>query len=122
MFVRRIAGLDHVEEAIGRATEMGKPILYVPGIGTMADGLRQMGIKIDESEDGAEIHYGEPTGATVDSHGDHRVAMAFAVAGTIADAAVRICNVDAVNTSFPAFSDVMDALGANVTEGPSINT
>ena len=91
-------------------------------IGTMADGLRQMGIKIDESEDGAEIHYGEPTGATVDSHGDHRVAMAFAVAGTIADAAVRICNVDAVNTSFPAFSDVMDALGANVTEGPSINT
>ena len=91
-------------------------------IGAMADGLRQMGIKIDESEDGVEIHYGEPTGATVDSHGDHRVAMAFAVAGTIADAAVRIRNVDAVNTSFPAFSDVMDALGANVTEGPSINT
>jgi hypothetical protein len=37
LFVRRIAGLDHVEEAIGRATEMGKPILYVPGLGYMSD-------------------------------------------------------------------------------------
>ena len=37
LFVRRIAGLDHMEEAIGRATEMGKPILFVPGIGSMAD-------------------------------------------------------------------------------------
>ena len=91
-------------------------------ISAMADGLRHMGIRIDESEDGAEIHYGEPSGATVDSHGDHRVAMAFAVAGTIAESAVRIRNIDAVNTSFPGFSDVMDALGVNLTEGPSINT
>lgn len=37
LFIRRIAGLDHVEEAIGRATEMGKPILFVPGIGYMSD-------------------------------------------------------------------------------------
>ena len=37
LFVRRIAGLDHVEEAIGRATEMGKPILYVCGLGYMSD-------------------------------------------------------------------------------------
>lgn len=37
LFVRRIAGLDHVEEAIGRATEMGRPILYVMGIGAMSD-------------------------------------------------------------------------------------
>jgi hypothetical protein len=36
LFIRRIAGLDAVEESVGRATEMGKPILYVPGIGGMA--------------------------------------------------------------------------------------
>lgn len=36
LFIRRIAGLDAIDEAIGRATEMGKPIFYVPGIGTMA--------------------------------------------------------------------------------------
>jgi len=36
-FVRRIAGLEAVEEAVGRATEMGKPILYVPGLSTLDD-------------------------------------------------------------------------------------
>ena len=37
LFVRRIAGLDHVEEAIGRATEMGRPILYCTGLGGVSD-------------------------------------------------------------------------------------
>ncbi len=36
LFIRRIAGLDAIDEAIGRATEMGKPIFYVPGIGQMS--------------------------------------------------------------------------------------
>ena len=37
LFIRRIPGLDALDEAVGRATEMGKPILYVPGLGTMSD-------------------------------------------------------------------------------------
>ncbi len=37
LFIRKIAGLETVEEAVGRATEMGKPILYVPGLGDMDD-------------------------------------------------------------------------------------
>ncbi|MEO0102271.1 MAG: fibronectin type III domain-containing protein [candidate division WOR-3 bacterium] len=37
LFIRRISGLDAVEEAVGRATEMGKPILYIPGLGSIAD-------------------------------------------------------------------------------------
>jgi hypothetical protein len=37
MFIRRIAGLDAVEEALGRATEMGRPTLYVPGLSTIED-------------------------------------------------------------------------------------
>jgi len=37
LFVRRISGLDAVEEAVGRATEMGRPIVYVPGLGSIAD-------------------------------------------------------------------------------------
>ncbi len=91
-------------------------------IGAMAEGLRQMGIKVDESEDGAEIHYGEPSGATIDSHGDHRVAMSFAVAATIADSAVRVRNIDAVDTSFPGFSDVMSSLGVSVNRAQSKRT
>ncbi len=37
MYLRPIAGIEAIDEAIGRATEMGKPILYVPGLGTIAD-------------------------------------------------------------------------------------
>lgn len=37
LFIRKIAGLDAIDEAVGRATEMGKPILFVPGISTMSD-------------------------------------------------------------------------------------
>ena len=37
LFVRKIAGLDAVDEAIGRATEMGKPVLYIPGLSTISD-------------------------------------------------------------------------------------
>jgi 3-phosphoshikimate 1-carboxyvinyltransferase len=88
-------------------------------ISVMADGLRQMGIRIDESEDSAEVRYGEPTGATVDSCGDHRVAMSFAVAGTIADAEVRVRNVDAVDTSFPGFAEVLRTLGVRLNTEPS---
>ncbi len=37
LFIRRISGLDAVEEAVGRATEMGRPILYIPGLGGVSD-------------------------------------------------------------------------------------
>lgn len=37
LFIRRIAGLDAIDEAVGRCTEMGKPTLYVPGISTISD-------------------------------------------------------------------------------------
>jgi 3-phosphoshikimate 1-carboxyvinyltransferase len=84
-------------------------------IGAMAEGLRRMGIKVDESRDGAEVHYGEAAGTTIDSYGDHRVAMSFAVAATIADAEVRIRNVDAVDTSFPGFTDVLGSLGVELS-------
>ncbi len=84
-------------------------------ITVMAEGLRQMGINIDESEDGAEIHGGELTGGTVDSYGDHRVAMAFAVAATVAKAALRVRNTNAVDTSFPGFTAVLGSLGANLS-------
>lgn len=84
-------------------------------ISAMANGLQQMGIKVDVSEDGAEIHYGEPSGAIIDSYGDHRVAMSFAVAATIADSVVRVRNIDAVDTSFPGFSEVLGSLGVSIS-------
>ncbi len=46
LFIRKIAGLAAVEEAVGRATEMGRPILYIPGLSTMADVATIAGLNI----------------------------------------------------------------------------
>jgi len=72
-------------------------------IATMAAGLRALGIRVDEAPDGATVHGGRLQGGRVDSHGDHRVAMAFAVAGQCAAGEVRIGDVANVATSFPGF-------------------
>ncbi|MGB5512221.1 MAG: 3-phosphoshikimate 1-carboxyvinyltransferase [Woeseiaceae bacterium] len=84
-------------------------------IGAMASALRALGIRIDESPDGATVHGGQFTGGSVDSHGDHRVAMAMAVAGTVATGEVRIGDVDAVDTSFPGFASCLASIGADIS-------
>ena len=84
-------------------------------IGVMAEGLRQLGATVDETEDGAVVHGANLGGGTVNSHGDHRVAMAFAVAGTIAKWPVQIGDTDAVATSFPGFVECLKGLGINIS-------
>jgi len=83
-------------------------------IAAMAEGMRQLGIRVDESQDGAVVHGGRFSGGTVDSCGDHRVAMSLAIAGTVAAEQVVVRNVDSVDTSFPGFIDCMTSIGANV--------
>jgi 3-phosphoshikimate 1-carboxyvinyltransferase len=83
-------------------------------IAAMADGLRELGIRVDESRDGAVVHGGRLRGGTVDSCADHRIAMAFAIAGTIAASAVRVRHTDTVNTSFPGFADCLRFLGGTI--------
>ena len=73
-------------------------------IAAMAEGMRKLGVTVDESPDGAIVHGGGFTGGTVESFGDHRVAMSLAVAGTVADGEVVVRDVDAVDTSFPGFA------------------
>jgi 3-phosphoshikimate 1-carboxyvinyltransferase len=80
-------------------------------IATMATGLRALGITVDESPDGAVIHGGHLQGGAVDSHGDHRIAMAFAVAGQVAEGEVRINDVANVATSFPGFDGLARSAG-----------
>ena len=91
-------------------------------ISAMAEGLRQLGIAVDEFEDGADVHGGVLKGGAVESHGDHRVAMSLAVAGTIAASPVRIRHADNVDTSFPGFIDGMRFLGADVTTSRTVPT
>jgi 3-phosphoshikimate 1-carboxyvinyltransferase len=83
-------------------------------IAAMADGMRRLGIRVDESADGAVVHGGRFTGGEVESFHDHRVAMSLAMAATIADDEVMIRDVDNVDTSFPGFCDRVTAIGGAI--------
>lgn len=73
-------------------------------IAVMVDNLRRMGADIEGTDDGMIIHGERPLhGAVIDSHLDHRIAMSFAVAGTICDGTVEILNGECVNISYPEF-------------------
>lgn len=86
-------------------------------IATMSAGLRELGIDVEEAQDGARIHGGCLRGGAIDSQGDHRIAMAFAVAAQCADAEVRIHDVANVATSFPGFCRLARAAGFGLRDG-----
>ena len=86
-------------------------------IGVMATGLRALGIRVDEAADGATIHPGVLHAGSVDSHGDHRIAMAFAVAAQCAEGAVTIRDVANVATSFPGFDVLAREAGFGLQHG-----
>jgi 3-phosphoshikimate 1-carboxyvinyltransferase len=83
-------------------------------IAAMAEGMRRLGIQVDESPDGAIVHGGRLKGGEVESFHDHRVAMSLAVAATVADGEVLIRGVDNVDTSFPGFSETLAGAGAEI--------
>ncbi len=84
-------------------------------IQVMADGLQALGIDATATPDGMIIQGGTMGGGVIDSHGDHRIAMAFAIAGLRASAPIRILDCENVNTSFPSFKAIAVALGLNLT-------
>jgi 3-phosphoshikimate 1-carboxyvinyltransferase len=86
-------------------------------ISVMAEGLRQLGISVEEFDDGASVRGGTLTGGIVDSRGDHRVAMSFAVAATISGSPVKVLHTNAVETSFPGFVECMRSVGADIAVG-----
>jgi len=83
-------------------------------IATMAAGLRALGAKIEETPDGAIVDGGALGGGAVESHGDHRIAMSFAVAAQLAAGEVRIGDVANVATSFPGFEALAAKAGMRV--------
>lgn len=85
-------------------------------IATMASGLRSLGIGIEETPDGAEIEGGRLHGGVVESHGDHRIAMSFAIAAQLAEGEVRINDVANVATSFPGFVALAREAGMNLRD------
>ncbi|MBZ4039950.1 3-phosphoshikimate 1-carboxyvinyltransferase [Novilysobacter selenitireducens] len=85
-------------------------------IAAMAQGLRALGVSVDEAPDGAAIEGGRIQGGRIDSRGDHRIAMSFAVAAQLADGEVEIDDVVNVATSFPGFVDLAAGAGFGLRE------
>jgi 3-phosphoshikimate 1-carboxyvinyltransferase len=79
-------------------------------IAMLARGFRALGVSVDEYEDGFSIYGGPPAGGQADAAGDHRLAMAFAIAGAAAAAPVTVIGASAVAVSYPGFFDDLDRL------------
>lgn len=85
-------------------------------ISTTVTELRKLGAKIEAQPDGFIVEGpARLTGAVVDSHGDHRLAMALCVAGLAADGQTTIMNTECIADSFPDFARVLVKLGAEVS-------
>jgi 3-phosphoshikimate 1-carboxyvinyltransferase len=79
-------------------------------LSAIATNLTAMGIEVVEFEDGLEIYGGAPLmGARLKSFGDHRIAMAFAIAGIFADQETIIEDTDCVETSYPGFDEQLES-------------
>ena len=80
-------------------------------IARLVEGLRALGVQAEECPDGFVVPGGQrPAGGDVEAHGDHRLAMAFAVAGLGATGPTRIHGAEAVDVSYPGFFDVLRSL------------
>ena len=80
-------------------------------IQVMADGLQVLGVDAEATDDGMTIVGGPIGGGLIDSHGDHRIAMAFSIAALRARAEISINHCNNVATSFPSFIELARAIG-----------
>jgi 3-phosphoshikimate 1-carboxyvinyltransferase len=83
-------------------------------IATVAQGLDALGATVEPTADGMGISGGRILhGATLQSHGDHRLAMAWAIAALVARGPTQIAGADAVDVSYPGFWEILDGFGAD---------
>jgi 3-phosphoshikimate 1-carboxyvinyltransferase len=83
-------------------------------IQVMADGLQILGVDAQPTADGMIIQGGGIGGGVVSSHGDHRIAMSFSIAGLRANAPITVLDCANVNTSFPEFKSLVKRLGLDL--------
>jgi 3-phosphoshikimate 1-carboxyvinyltransferase len=108
-----VATQAHGETVVRNARELR--VKESDRITTLVEGLRAFGADVDELDDGLVVR--GPVvleGATVRSAGDHRIAMAFAVAGIIAKGDTRVEDFESADVSWPGFDGVLATLGAEV--------
>lgn len=82
-------------------------------IKAMADNLTKLGISVTETEDGMDITGSERLlGGTLDSRGDHRIAMSMSIAALVAASPITVTDIDCVATSFPTFFQLMEKVAS----------
>jgi 3-phosphoshikimate 1-carboxyvinyltransferase len=109
-----LAALAEGETVVSGAAELR--VKESDRLAAMAAGLGQLGVAVAEKPDGLRIVGGPVRGGIVDSQGDHRLAMSFAVLGARAASAVTILDVQNVATSFPGFVRTARAAGLRLSE------
>lgn len=108
------AAFAHGETVVSGAEELR--VKESDRIQTMCDGLRVLDVSAVAKPDGMRICGGRMRGGTVDSKGDHRVAMSFAMAALRAEQPITILDCENVNTSFPGFVELARAAGLGITQ------
>jgi 3-phosphoshikimate 1-carboxyvinyltransferase len=90
-------------------------------IATMAEGLRRLGVQVEEREDGMTLRGRRPLeAADVKTYGDHRVAMSLAIAGLSTEGGLQLDDAGCVDTSFPGFFDLLSRLRSHSAGRESI--
>jgi len=109
-------------QATGRTVISGAAELRVKEcdrIAAMTDGLTRLGAKVEATDDGFLIEGPTPlTGRSIRGYGDHRVVMALAIAGLVADGETSVSHGERTDDSFPGFREALAALGATVALEP----
>jgi 3-phosphoshikimate 1-carboxyvinyltransferase len=80
----------------------------------LSEGLRTLGINVETFDDGMVVEGGHFKGGTINSYGDHRIAMAFSMAGLVAENIIHILDSKNVETSFPGFAVVARGAGLKI--------
>lgn len=81
-------------------------------IASVVENLKRMGADVTEFDDGLRVGRSQLKGAEIDSFGDHRIAMAFAVAGLFASGETNIIGAECAAVSFPDFFDILESIAA----------
>lgn len=84
-------------------------------LAVMAEGLAALGVAVETKTDGLTMTGGPIQGGRVHAHGDHRIAMAFAMAGLVADGPIEISGCAEVDTSFPGFVELAAQVGLRIS-------
>jgi 3-phosphoshikimate 1-carboxyvinyltransferase len=84
-------------------------------VAAVREGLEKMGIKITEERDRLTVTGSEPKASVIDAKGDHRIAMAFSILGSVASGTI-IDGAECVSKTFPEFWDVLKSMGVKLNE------